>query len=217
MRQHPREAAAADCRFDSSHPRRRSLAPGAVDTEDDWWFVIAEVWVQENAQLIQELYAAFGRGNVPAILDLLTDDVVWYDPGPPDVPHAGSYSGRAGVGRFIASVGDTLEIDEFEPTEFLAHGDRVFVLGSVRAQVKERAARTTTNGRWSERCATAGRRLEDLRGHARELAAQARPRANLTRPLSRDLGSHQHYRGADGLIEQQQSVPARLFACSRNG
>ncbi len=31
---------------------------------------------QENVQLIQELYAAFGRGDVPAILDQLTDDVV---------------------------------------------------------------------------------------------------------------------------------------------
>ena len=29
---------------------------------------------QENVQLVRELYAAFGRGDVPAILDQLTDD-----------------------------------------------------------------------------------------------------------------------------------------------
>ena len=80
---------------------------------------------QENVQRIQELYNSFGRGDVPAILELLTDDVVWYDPGPPEVPHAGRYSGREGVGQFFASIGETLEIDEFAPTEFLAQGDRV--------------------------------------------------------------------------------------------
>jgi len=98
-----------------------------------------EQWMteQENVQLIQELYAAFGRGDVPAILDQLTDDVVWYDPGPPEVPHAGAYSGREGVGRFFARTDETLEIDEFAPTEFLAQGDRVVVLGSLHARVKE--------------------------------------------------------------------------------
>ena len=29
---------------------------------------------QENLQLVQELYAAFGRGDVPAILEQLTDE-----------------------------------------------------------------------------------------------------------------------------------------------
>ena len=51
---------------------------------------------QDNLQLVQELYAAFGRGDVPAILEQLTDDVVWYDPCPPEVPHAGRYGGRDG-------------------------------------------------------------------------------------------------------------------------
>ena len=31
----------------------------------------------ENVEVVRELYVAFGRGDVPAILDGLTDDVVW--------------------------------------------------------------------------------------------------------------------------------------------
>lgn len=73
---------------------------------------------------------------MPAILHQLTDDVVWYDPGPPEVPHAGRYSGREGVGQFFARTDETLDIDKFEPTEFLAQGDRVVVLGSLHARVK---------------------------------------------------------------------------------
>jgi len=92
---------------------------------------------QENVQRIQELYAAFGRGDVPAILDQLTDDVVWYDPGPPEVPHAGRYRGREEVGSFFARIAETLEIEEFAPTEFLGQADRVVVLGSLHGRVKD--------------------------------------------------------------------------------
>jgi hypothetical protein len=71
-----------------------------------------EQWMteQENVQLVHELYAAFGRGDVPAILDQLTDDVVWYDPGAPEVPHAGRYRGREGVGSLFARTEETLQM-----------------------------------------------------------------------------------------------------------
>jgi uncharacterized protein len=32
---------------------------------------------QENVQLVQEIYAAFGRGDIPAALDALAHDVEW--------------------------------------------------------------------------------------------------------------------------------------------
>jgi hypothetical protein len=50
---------------------------------------------EENVKTVQEGYAAFGRGDVPAILELLTDDIEWIEPGPPDViPVAGTYRGK---------------------------------------------------------------------------------------------------------------------------
>lgn len=60
---------------------------------------------QENILLVQELYTAFGRGDVPAILDRLTDDVAWYDPGPPEVPHANRSGGPEEVGSFFGRLG----------------------------------------------------------------------------------------------------------------
>jgi ketosteroid isomerase-like protein len=66
----------------------------------------------------------------------LTDDVVWYDPGPPEEPHAGRYGGPEEVGSFFGSVAETLDIEELAPTELVAQGDRVVMLGSVRARVK---------------------------------------------------------------------------------
>jgi hypothetical protein len=86
--------------------------------------------------MIRSVYEAFGRGDVPAILGMLADDVDWYDPGPPEVTHAGRYRGRDDVGRFFSKVGESLDIEAFQQTEFIAKGDRVIVLGSIRAKVK---------------------------------------------------------------------------------
>ena len=35
---------------------------------------------EENTQTAKDGYAAFGRGDVPAILELLTDGIEWVDP-----------------------------------------------------------------------------------------------------------------------------------------
>jgi ketosteroid isomerase-like protein len=92
---------------------------------------------QENVATIREIYDAFGRGDLPAIVERVTADVVWHDPGPPAVPHAGTYHGREGVAQFFMRVGETLEFEDFQPSDFLAAGDGVVVLGSLRARVLE--------------------------------------------------------------------------------
>lgn len=35
---------------------------------------------------VEEIYGAFARGDVPAVLDQLAEDVDWYDPGPKGSP-----------------------------------------------------------------------------------------------------------------------------------
>jgi len=41
-----------------------------------------ETAVMTNKESVQTLYDLFGQGNVPAILDLVTDDITWTCPGP---------------------------------------------------------------------------------------------------------------------------------------
>ncbi len=100
---------------------------------------------EENVQTAKEGYAAFGRGDVAAILELLTDDIEWIEPGPPDLlPAAGTHRGKDGVARFFATIGESLEIHRFEPHEFIAQGDHVVVLISSEATAK-RTGRTVAN------------------------------------------------------------------------
>ena len=85
---------------------------------------------QENLQVIHDVYAAFGRGDVPGVLAMLTDDVTWKTPGPPDViPYAGVRNGRDQVAEYFTAFGTSAETTAFDPQHFFADGDMVVVLG----------------------------------------------------------------------------------------
>jgi ketosteroid isomerase-like protein len=89
-----------------------------------------------NVETVQETYKAVGRGDIPALLDLLTEDVEWTFRGPSVIPFAGTRRGREGVAEFFSLVGGNLEFERFEPREFVAQGDTVVVLGFERSRIK---------------------------------------------------------------------------------
>lgn len=81
---------------------------------------------------VQALYAAFGRGDLPALLDLLTDDVDWRFVGDRASGYAGRVQGKAAVAEWFARVAAADDIQAFEPREFLVGADHVTVLGWER-------------------------------------------------------------------------------------
>lgn len=96
----------------------------------------------KQTELIQSIYAAFGRGDVPAILEVLRDDVVWeYQPISTDVPWLQPRTGRAGVGAFFGAVGAELEFRKFELQTIAEAGNLVIVIVDVEAVVRRTGAR----------------------------------------------------------------------------
>ncbi len=91
---------------------------------------------QTNVDVVQRNYEAVGRGDIPAVLDLLTDDVEWTMQGPSEIPFTGTRRGREAVGEFFSVLGENLEFEHFEPREFIAQGDTVVVLGYERSLIK---------------------------------------------------------------------------------
>lgn len=91
----------------------------------------------KNTGTVQGIYAAFGRGDVPAILAQLADDVSW-EHGAPDhgVPWLRPGTGVAHVGQFFASLA-ALEFTKFEVTSVLDGGDVVVALINLAATVRE--------------------------------------------------------------------------------
>jgi ketosteroid isomerase-like protein len=80
-----------------------------------------------NTDVVQQGYEAFGRGDIPAVLDLLTDDVEWIQQGPSVIPFAGTRHGHEGVAEYFSVLDENLEFEQFEPREFVAQGDTVVV------------------------------------------------------------------------------------------
>jgi uncharacterized protein len=91
-----------------------------------------------NTQLVKDAYAAFLRGDVHAILQMVDDNVDWQGViGTEGVlPQAGRRHGRDQVATFFGQVAETFEFELFEPQEFVAQGDTVAALGHYRAKVR---------------------------------------------------------------------------------
>ncbi|HEX8030618.1 MAG TPA: nuclear transport factor 2 family protein, partial [Vicinamibacterales bacterium] len=97
---------------------------------------------QANIGIVQQGYAAFGRGDIPGLLALLDANVEWKTPGAADLPTAGTRRGHAEVGSFFGTLNELIEFEQFEPRSFLADGDRVVVLGVDRFKVKGGSGRS---------------------------------------------------------------------------
>jgi uncharacterized protein len=85
----------------------------------------------QNTQMVKDAYAAFLRGDVNAILDMLADDVEWEGVKGAEgvVPQAGLRRGRPAIAEFFSQVGATITFETFEPREYVAQGDDVVAIG----------------------------------------------------------------------------------------
>ena len=60
---------------------------------------------QENLRIVREIYDAVGRGDVPAILDRVADDVDWSAEAESHAaPWYGARVGKAGVASFFSDL-----------------------------------------------------------------------------------------------------------------
>ncbi len=91
---------------------------------------------QDSLDIVRRGYDAFGRGDINGLLALLDENVQWTTPGPADLPIAGRRTGRQAVGEFFQRLTSLLDVQKFEPKEFIVQGDKVVVLGEDVSRVK---------------------------------------------------------------------------------
>lgn len=73
----------------------------------------------KNTDAVLSAYAAFGKGDILSIINMVTDDCDWSHVGNASfIPFAGTFSGKAGVGRFFENVSKSIQITQFEPGNF---------------------------------------------------------------------------------------------------
>ena len=91
---------------------------------------------QTNKALVQRGYALFQAGDIEHLVELFTDDIVWAAIDSEYVPYAGIYNGKDGVVEFFTKLGQSIEIERFEPLTFIAEGDQVAVEGTSASTVR---------------------------------------------------------------------------------
>jgi uncharacterized protein len=91
---------------------------------------------QDNIDVVRDSFNAFLQGDIPTVLESLTEDVVWHVPGADGVPIAGTFKGRAGVADFFRKLAENEDIQTLDPQQFLADRDTVVVLGRYRSTVR---------------------------------------------------------------------------------
>jgi len=84
---------------------------------------------------IAHVYEAFGRGDVAAILDAVTDDVDWAaEAASSAAPWYGVRHGKDSVAEFFTAFGSTMEVEEFSPQSFAANDTEVLTVVRFRAR-----------------------------------------------------------------------------------
>jgi uncharacterized protein len=86
-----------------AHRRRMTNTTGSTTLTDP------------KIEAIQRLYAAYGRGDVDAVLAELADDVDWAaEAAGSAVPWWGAFHAKADVPRFFAAIGSNVSVTEFD-------------------------------------------------------------------------------------------------------
>lgn len=91
-----------------------------------------------NINLVRQLYAAFGKGDMAALLSGMSADIAWHSGGRvSDYPGFGARKGHKEVEEFFKIIAENNDFVHFTPREFYAADDKVFVLGDYEMTLRK--------------------------------------------------------------------------------
>src|SRR5262245_23354984 len=92
---------------------------------------------EANLRTLVNAYSSFQKGDIESVLKVLSDDVEWTTPGPPELMLvAGKRRGRQEVAAFFSLLNQQENVELFEPQEYIAQRDKVVALIKYRGRVR---------------------------------------------------------------------------------
>lgn len=94
---------------------------------------------EQNLTTVQGIYAAFGQGDLQAVLAHISDDCVEFSvmsAGETRVPWHLNGRGKEGAASFFDALLGAVEFRAFEPRDYAAAGDHVYATLSMRMQIR---------------------------------------------------------------------------------
>lgn len=92
--------------------------------------------MNSNIELVKQLYESFSRKDIPAILNILSEDVAWGEPENPYNPAGGTRYGHKGFLEWANIGREKEDILELQPKRFLADENAVAVYGFCKCLAK---------------------------------------------------------------------------------
>jgi ketosteroid isomerase-like protein len=94
--------------------------------------------MSSNVEAVKAIYARFGQGDIPGVLEQLDPDVEWeHDWGAEPLPLYKPRHGRQAVAGFFAALAD-FDFLRFEPVAFLDGDDMVAV--AIRTELRHKGS-----------------------------------------------------------------------------
>jgi ketosteroid isomerase-like protein len=87
-------------------------------------------------KVVEGIYDAFGRGDIDAILAVVTDDVNWAsEPESTIAPWHGVHKGKGELPSFFIEIGKNLEVTEFTQLSYTSNDTDVMVVSRFGMKV----------------------------------------------------------------------------------
>lgn len=99
--------------------------------------------VEQNIAFVQDMYAAFARGDIAYVLENIPEDCAEFGviaANKSAVPWHIESRGKAGAAKFFEALGGAVEYEVFEPRDYAASGDHVYVTIYHRMKVRATGA-----------------------------------------------------------------------------
>jgi len=88
-------------------------------------------------ETVKAMYDAFATGNIPFILETVSEDFMWHDPSDPSlVPYGGLHKGRTGFMEFFQQLGGNTETTLWQVDDYVSEGETVVAEGKHGFQSK---------------------------------------------------------------------------------
>lgn len=100
-----------------------------------------------NLEIVQKAFKAYLESDFDTVLEYLSDDIVWTEPGYLPIPFCGVYEGKEAVRKMFNQQKRLLKIKVFEAIQYIAGGNHVAVSGRTEAIVK--ATGKTYKSQWA--------------------------------------------------------------------
>jgi ketosteroid isomerase-like protein len=101
--------------------------------------------MSKHSQTVADIYAAFGRGDIPAIVEQLAENVTWVHHGAPDVPYGKERHGKEQASQFFGELAAAVDVTLFEVKQLVETDNTVVAIGRWGGKAKPTGKDFTTN------------------------------------------------------------------------